>query len=372
MQLGNVFDVLVIGASGKVTRSSSPAEVTHTNSDYAALLSRHRKGLQDSVLVGPTFFDHASSRWQLPITRRLLAASGKFQGIIVFLAPPKYFNRLLLNISLPTGSIFSIVDLSTGDLIFRSVQVKKSRITETSQSIKETAFGPFPSLNTQHSTFGAMVTQLPQPVDQFSASTLAAVSGWSATGILRKAFDIDKVDRLYSWSKLEKRALMVSIGSPFDSLEKELNTHKLLQVIKGAAFSLLLLTFAAGFNLYHRTRRRRRQALTESEETLRQLATHQTGLLEEERKFIAREIHGDLGQRLSVLRLDQAMLLNTMQSTCSADPHARAGQVKDDLDKALLLTRNHAQKVRSLRLKSDFCPQSKPCATNFRAGVYSK
>lgn len=367
MQLGSVFDVLVIDASGKVTRSSSPVEATNTNSDYATLLSRHKNDPKDRLLIGPTFFDRTTSRWQLPITRRLLSPDGKFHGIMVFLAPPEYFNRLLLNTSLPTGSIFSIVDLNNGNLIFRSIQVKVPRTTKRSQPITETAFWPFPNLNTQHSTFGAMVTQLPPPVNQLSASSLAAVTGWSATGTLRKAFDIDQVDRLYAWNKLEKGALMVSVASPSDSLEKALNTHRLHQVIKGAAFSVLLLIFAAGFNLYDRTRRRSRQALTESEETLRQLATHQTGLLEEERKFIAREIHDDLGQRLSVLRLDHAMLLNSMQSTCSADLIARAGQVKDDLDKVLLVTRNLAQKVRPPSLEIGFLPAIEALCDEFQS-----
>jgi signal transduction histidine kinase len=367
MQLGSVFDVLVIDASGKVTRSSSPVEATNTNSDYAALLSRHKNDRQDSVHIGPTFFDRTTNRWQLPITRRLLSPDGKFHGIIVFLAPPEYFNRLLLNTSLPPASIFSIVDLNTGDLIFRSVQVNEPRTTEALQSFKDIVFWPFPNLNASNSQVGAMVTQLPPPVDKLSASTLAAVSGWSANGILRQAFDIDRVDRLYAWNKLEKRALMVSIGSPSESLENALNTHKLQHLIKGAAFSLLLLIFAAGFNQYDRTRRLSRQALAESEQNLRELAVHQTGLLEEERKFIAREIHDDLGQRLSVLRLDHAMLLNSMQSTCSADLIAQAGQVKDDLDKVLLVTRNLAQKVRPPSLEIGFLPAIEALCDEFQS-----
>jgi signal transduction histidine kinase len=50
------------------------------------------------------------------------------------------------------------------------------------------------------------------------------------------------------------------------------------------------------------------QALQESRQLLRQLASHQEKIKEEERKRIAREIHDELGQNLLALRIDASLL----------------------------------------------------------------
>ncbi len=48
--------------------------------------------------------------------------------------------------------------------------------------------------------------------------------------------------------------------------------------------------------------------LLESRRQLRELSSHQTTLLEEERKHIAREIHDELGQRLTALKMEISLL----------------------------------------------------------------
>lgn len=49
-------------------------------------------------------------------------------------------------------------------------------------------------------------------------------------------------------------------------------------------------------------------ALVESRQLLRELSRHQKTLLEEERKYIAHEIHDELGQRLTALKMDISLL----------------------------------------------------------------
>ncbi|UCV17728.1 PAS domain S-box protein [Ferribacterium limneticum] len=49
-------------------------------------------------------------------------------------------------------------------------------------------------------------------------------------------------------------------------------------------------------------------ALVESRQLLRELSLHQKNLLEEERKYIAHEIHDELGQRLTALKMDISLL----------------------------------------------------------------
>jgi signal transduction histidine kinase len=76
-------------------------------------------------------------------------------------------------------------------------------------------------------------------------------------------------------------------------------------------------------------RRLAEQALRQSQEELRQLASYQERIKEDERKRIAREIHDELGQNLLALRIDVAML------------HARTGASHPKLNKKVHSVLDH-------------------------------
>lgn len=76
-------------------------------------------------------------------------------------------------------------------------------------------------------------------------------------------------------------------------------------------------------------RRLAEEALRQSQEELRQLASYQERIKEDERKRIAREIHDELGQNLLALRIDIAML------------HARTGATHPKLNKKVHSVLDH-------------------------------
>jgi len=76
-------------------------------------------------------------------------------------------------------------------------------------------------------------------------------------------------------------------------------------------------------------RRQAEEALRQSQEELRQLASYQERIKEDERKRIAREIHDELGQNLLALRIDIAML------------HARTGGTHPKLNKKVHAVLDH-------------------------------
>jgi signal transduction histidine kinase len=76
-------------------------------------------------------------------------------------------------------------------------------------------------------------------------------------------------------------------------------------------------------------RRLAEEALRQSQEELRQLASYQERIKEDERKRIAREIHDELGQNLLALRIDIAML------------HARTGATHPKLNKKVHAVLDH-------------------------------
>lgn len=73
------------------------------------------------------------------------------------------------------------------------------------------------------------------------------------------------------------------------------------------------------------------EALRQSQEELRQLASHQERIKEDERKRIAREIHDELGQNLLALRIDISLLHSR---TMGSHPHlnARVQRVLEHID----------------------------------------
>ena len=365
-QLGTAFDIFIVDASGKVVRSTSPAHFIRDSLLYTPWVSRHQEDTQDRLLLGPAFFDSVTERWQLPFTRRLLSPSGKFVGIMVFLVPPDYFSRVLQSTSLQNGSVFSLVDLDTGDLILRSTQVNEPPNAEA-ESVATTDFWSVLNLGIPTIGSGAMVSQLPPPIEQLSASALRRLQVAPVSGMNRAVFNVDHVERLYAWDKLERIPLLVTVGTPAIRFDDVLAIHRLRHLATGAALSLLLLVLAAGFNRYDRVLRRGRETLAASEEDLRQLAAHQTDLLEDERKLIAREIHDDLGQRLSVLRLDLSMAINGIPSASANDLVVQGTQLKKSIDEILRVTRDLAQKVRPPSLEIGFLPAIEALCDEFQS-----
>jgi signal transduction histidine kinase len=73
------------------------------------------------------------------------------------------------------------------------------------------------------------------------------------------------------------------------------------------------------------------EALRQSREELRQLASHQERIKEDERKRIAREIHDELGQNLLALRIDISML-HTRTSTSHPKLNAKVHTVLNQID----------------------------------------
>jgi len=99
-------------------------------------------------------------------------------------------------------------------------------------------------------------------------------------------------------------------------------------------------------DLRHLTERRQvEEALRQSQKELRELASYQERVKEDERKRIAREIHDDLGQNLLALRLDVAML---HARTGAAHPklHGKVNAVLEHIDRTMKTMRSIINNLR--------------------------
>ena len=95
--------------------------------------------------------------------------------------------------------------------------------------------------------------------------------------------------------------------------------------------------------------KRNEQQLTESRQLLRELSAHREHVREEERKKVAREVHDELGQALTALRMDVA-LLRLADGPHSPALLARIGAMKEAVDRTIGIVRNVTSALRPAAL----------------------
>ncbi|MEN8506061.1 MULTISPECIES: histidine kinase [Paraburkholderia] len=95
-------------------------------------------------------------------------------------------------------------------------------------------------------------------------------------------------------------------------------------------------------------RTRAEQELVESREQLRELSAHMEAIREEERKRIALEIHDELGQLLTALKMDVALL--KMRLGGNPDAKRKADDMRELVEKTIWMVRNVANHLRPAAL----------------------
>ena len=123
------------------------------------------------------------------------------------------------------------------------------------------------------------------------------------------------------------------------------------------------------FKLIETALRQSNQELSCSERALRELSSRQMAIKEVERQRIAQEIHDELGQRLTVLRMDVAMLPRTVQASAGQLVPSNVTLLKNQIDDILVVVRGPAGKLRPVAIDLGLSVAAEALIENFQASL---
>ncbi len=135
------------------------------------------------------------------------------------------------------------------------------------------------------------------------------------------------------------------------------------------ALALLLWVGARYSRQLHqqlREQTRSQADLSATQKTLRDLTAHEQAEREAGRKRVAQEIHDELGQRLTVLRMDVAMLPRAVAADPAGLLPARVAGLKAGIDGVLAIVRDIAGKLRPAALEIGLAPAAEALLQEFR------
>jgi signal transduction histidine kinase/DNA-binding NarL/FixJ family response regulator len=159
----------------------------------------------DFLFVSKPVLGRVSKKWSIQLTRKFFHPDGALAGVIVISLDPDYFARFYASFNAPGGAI-ALVGL---DGVFRA---RAPRV------------------------------EAAQPVVAAPA-TMALLRGPADTGTWRAASQIDGVDRLYAFRRLDKYGLAVTVGLAASEVFAEFNRQVVLFVAIGIGISGLVVMF---------------------------------------------------------------------------------------------------------------------------------
>lgn len=344
------FDIVAIDENGRLRYSSFNPQAAGLDLSDTASFKTHRDSAADVFLASPPIRARLAGRTLIYFTRPMHTPAGQFAGFMGFAVAPEYLSRLYRGLDLGKDGALSVVRDD-----------------------------------------GAIVLRLSQPQSPHAGSGAPTVSqlrpGLPDNGLARLRSSVDQVERTYAWRKLDGYPLTLFVGQPDGTLYQRIADHRRYYLAGSAVGSLLLLLALCLLLL---STRRRTQAekirmrasrllsehmahsnaeLRASQQALRALSSHQMAVKEAERRHIAREIHDELGQRLTVLRMDMSMLPRAVQADPAGLLPAQVAALKRGIDDILAIVRDIAGKLRPATLDIGLAEAAEGLLAEFQASL---
>jgi len=299
-------------------------------------------------------FSHGDTKKQtLLFARPLLGSGAAAKGAVLltvdvgFLSPQK--NRRLLF----DKKIVSVTDIA-GNVLWAAdeagIDISETKFKEIQNS--ESLVAAALKLNSAEKK-GKLATHASRPSNSENGN--AAV-----LGLLRSVLPGDGLERLYGWQFATEYGLYLFVGQRSSDALQPFSELRYRYVLFGVSLSILFVASLYWFFAFRHAAERSEikqeaalELLRESENklsasrrSLRQLVTHQMTLKEDERKKIALEIHDELGQRLTALRLEVAMAERRLTTEVDLSAIGALSNIKSQIDQVLEVVRNLATRLR--------------------------
>jgi len=139
------------------------------------------------------------------------------------------------------------------------------------------------------------------------------------------------------------RKVLAGVATQFEATWQGRTYENRMEPLRGAEGNIVGVVNLA---LDVTEKRQADEALRESREELRRLSAAMRELEENQRRRIAREIHDDLGQRLTALRLDVGLLRTELREGRTAAAEERTAAMLDLVDETLTTARRVAMELR--------------------------
>lgn len=225
------FQVVIIDETGKLRFSSlerSPKPLDLSDREYFKV---HKTRSTDELFVSAPVLGRVSKRWSIQFTRPIYDGNDRFSGVIVISVSPEYFYRFYKSVSVSPDSSISLIR-SAGDILARYPLQEQA----LGRKIKDSPF-----------------------LNQLSP----------LSGSFRKISEVDGLERVYAWRKIEQFGIFVAVGHSVERILKPYYEQRSRALMAGFGLSFLMLVVALVKQREMRVRERAEVRLASNEERWR-------------------------------------------------------------------------------------------------------
>lgn len=346
-RMGFKFELSLIDAGGQWLFSDLPPETRQETLGELPEFLRLRNDGKDRLLVSLAREGQAQESKRIHFARPLLTDQGDFAGIALLSTSADYLSVLYQAIKLSKNEIITVVH-ADGTVLMRIMG--------------------------RGASSGAQIGT------EYRGKVLKLIDKRSTNGFDLVSSQLDQLERMTAWRTTADYPLILLVGRSTLLLQHHLLSHRLRYLIGGTILSLLLLMSLYGLlcreNMHARLTRQQEKHLVNltqiqvelqsSQQELRRLSSRQMAIKEAELKRIAHEIHDELGQRLTVHRIDLAMLHDAVKTDPNRLLPEQIVKLKQNINDILAVVRDIAGQLRPATLDISLAAAAESLILAFR------
>ena len=202
------FQIAMIDKDGIFQGSNLLASAERVNLSDREHFRVQRDSTRDELFISKPVLGRISQKWSIQMTRKMIAADGSFDGVVVISLDPQYLSKFYDSVELGTNGV---VSLTGTDGIVRARAA--AGLTNSGQSMIGTRL-----------------------LDEFARSP---------SGNFEAVSPIDGIPRVYAYRGVRSYPLLVSVGIARSDVIAGIDKNRHLYLILGAVLTLLLLGVTA-------------------------------------------------------------------------------------------------------------------------------